>query len=43
MRLDDITIREASSSDADAIAPLFDAYRQFYDKAPDLELARSFP
>lgn len=37
-----ITIRLASLSDADAIAPLFDAYRQFYQQAPALELARSF-
>jgi ribosomal protein S18 acetylase RimI-like enzyme len=42
MRLDDLTIREAVSSDADAIAPLFDAYRQFYGKASDLDLARAF-
>jgi len=42
MPLDDITIREASSGDADVIAPLFDAYRQFYGKAPDLDLARAF-
>jgi len=42
MHLDDITIREASIGDADAIAPLFDAYRQFYGKASDLELARTF-
>lgn len=37
-----ITIRLASLSDADAIAPLFDAYRQFYQQPPALELARSF-
>jgi ribosomal protein S18 acetylase RimI-like enzyme len=37
-----ITIRLASLSDADAIAPLFDAYRQFYQQPPGLELARSF-
>lgn len=37
-----LTIRQASASDADAIAPLFDAYRQFYQQAPALELARTF-
>jgi ribosomal protein S18 acetylase RimI-like enzyme len=37
-----ITTRLASLADADAIAPLFDAYRQFYRQAPDLALARSF-
>jgi ribosomal protein S18 acetylase RimI-like enzyme len=42
MHSDDVTIREAISSDVDAVAPLFDAYRQFYGKASDLELARAF-
>jgi ribosomal protein S18 acetylase RimI-like enzyme len=37
-----ITTRLASLADADAIAPLFDAYRQFYRQEPDLALARSF-
>jgi ribosomal protein S18 acetylase RimI-like enzyme len=36
------TIRRATASDLDVVAPLFDAYRQFYRKAPDLELARRF-
>jgi ribosomal protein S18 acetylase RimI-like enzyme len=37
------TIRRASGSrDADLIAPLFDAYRQFYDKPSDPRLARQF-
>lgn len=31
-----ITTRQANISDLDTIAPLFDAYRQFYSKAPDL-------
>lgn len=35
-------IRRATAADADAIAPLFDAYRQFYGLAPDLALARQF-
>ncbi len=34
--------RRANLQDADAIAPLFDAYRQFYEQASDLALARSF-
>ena len=37
-----ITIRQASASDADGIAPLFDAYRQFYHQPPAIELARTF-
>jgi ribosomal protein S18 acetylase RimI-like enzyme len=37
-----LTIREAVLADLDAVAPLFDAYRQFYRKAPDLALARRF-
>ena len=37
-------IRRATPSDADLdiIAPLFDAYRQFYELPPDLGLARGF-
>ena len=42
MRYDDLTVRKASSRDAAAIAPLFDAYRQFYGKAPDVALAERF-
>ncbi len=37
-----ITTRVASITDLDAIASLFDAYRQFYQQPPDLSLARSF-
>jgi ribosomal protein S18 acetylase RimI-like enzyme len=37
-----ITIRRASTSDLDVLAPLFDAYRQFYRKPADLALARRF-
>ncbi len=37
-----ITTRQASISDLDAIAPLFDAYRQFYGKTTDLAAARTF-
>lgn len=36
------TIRQAGIDDAGIVAPLFDAYRQFYGKAPDAELARQF-
>ena len=35
-------IRQATPHDLPAIAPLFDAYRQFYDQAPDLPLATAF-
>jgi len=34
--------RQAEHSDLDAIAPLFDAYRQFYEKPADLALARRY-
>lgn len=37
-----LQIRRAAVSDVDAIAPLFDAYRQFYGYPPDLPLARQF-
>ena len=37
-----IEIRCAVPADADALAPLFDAYRGFYGRPPDLPLARSF-
>ena len=37
-----ISIRQALPDDAGAIAPLFDAYRQFYEQAADLALAHSF-
>jgi ribosomal protein S18 acetylase RimI-like enzyme len=36
------TIRQATAADTDLVAPLFDAYRQFYGKPTDLELARRF-
>jgi ribosomal protein S18 acetylase RimI-like enzyme len=42
MRYDDLTVRQAGGRDAAAIAPLFDAYRQFYGKAPNLALAERF-
>ncbi len=36
------TTRLATLADLDAVAPLFDAYRQFYDQAPDPALAKRF-
>ena len=38
----DITVRQGTIFDVDLIAPLFDAYRQFYRKPGDLGLARRF-
>lgn len=35
-------IERARAGDADRVAPLFDAYRQFYGSAPDLAGAREF-
>ena len=37
-----VHIRPATPADADTIAPLLDAYRQFYEQAPDLAGARAF-
>jgi ribosomal protein S18 acetylase RimI-like enzyme len=37
-----ISTRQATLADTPAIAPLFDAYRQFYEQAPAPELARAF-
>jgi ribosomal protein S18 acetylase RimI-like enzyme len=37
-----VEIRRAGPSDVEAIAPLFDAYRQFYGRASDVSLARRF-
>jgi hypothetical protein len=37
-----IAVRLAEAADAEAVAPLFDAYRQFYGQASDLDLARRF-
>ena len=36
------TIRTATVSDFDEIAILFDQYRQFYEQAPDISLAKKF-
>jgi ribosomal protein S18 acetylase RimI-like enzyme len=35
-------IRQATLDDLDLVAPLFDAYRQFYQQSPDLPLAHAF-
>jgi len=35
-------IAQASVRDLDAVAPLFDAYRQFYGQTPDIAAARDF-
>jgi len=37
-----MSIRQATLDDLDLVAPLFDAYRQFYRQPHDLPLARSF-
>lgn len=37
-----VEIRRVTPSDVDAIAPLFDAYRQFYGRPSDVFLARRF-
>jgi ribosomal protein S18 acetylase RimI-like enzyme len=39
---DMITIRQAQAADAAAVSPLFDAYRQFYGKPADPDLAARF-
>ncbi len=36
-----MSVREASLSDVDLIAPLFDAYRVFYEETSDLDAARA--
>jgi ribosomal protein S18 acetylase RimI-like enzyme len=37
-----VATRLATVADVERVAPLFDAYRQFYGLAPDLELAQWF-
>jgi len=37
-----LSIRRAGQDDLDALAPLFDAYRQFYAQPPDLPRARAW-
>jgi ribosomal protein S18 acetylase RimI-like enzyme len=38
----DVTVRQASVDDLDRLAPMFDAYRQFYRATGDLARAREF-
>jgi ribosomal protein S18 acetylase RimI-like enzyme len=40
--MSDVAVRQATVFDLDVLAPLFDAYRQFYRKPADLALARRF-
>lgn len=42
MRHHDLHVRQATVADVAAVASLFDGYRQFYGKAPDLALAEQF-
>ena len=37
-----VIVKQASVRDVEGIAPLFDAYRQFYEQPADLPLATSF-
>ena len=37
-----VQVRQATLRDLDAVVPLFDAYRQFYRQAGDLERAREY-
>lgn len=37
-----VTTRRAALADLDTVAPLFDAYRQFYAQPPDADAARRF-
>jgi GNAT superfamily N-acetyltransferase len=37
-----VIVRQATIVDLDLVAPLFDAYRQFYRKPADLDLAKKF-
>lgn len=40
--MSEVRTRRAATGDLDAIAPLFDAYRQFYQQPADLALARRY-
>ena len=37
-----LTVRTATPEDVEEIVPLFDAYRQFFTKQPDLATSRAF-
>jgi GNAT superfamily N-acetyltransferase len=38
----DIAVRQATIADVELVVPLFDAYRQFYRRPSDPDLARQF-
>ncbi|HSB53722.1 MAG TPA: GNAT family N-acetyltransferase [Gemmatimonadales bacterium] len=40
--MSELVIRPATAADLDALAPLFDGYRRFYEQPGDLALARKF-
>lgn len=40
--MSNITLRQAALSDLDELVPLFDAYRQFYGRASDVDAVRAF-
>ena len=42
MSVSDIRVERASIDDVDTVAPLFDAYRQFYRQPSDIAAARAF-
>ena len=42
MKTREVEVRQATRADVDLLVPLFDAYRQFYRQAGDLERARRF-
>ena len=37
-----VQVKRANAADSETIAPLFDAYRQFYQQATDLDGARAY-
>jgi ribosomal protein S18 acetylase RimI-like enzyme len=37
-----VNVRRATTDDIGRLAPLFDAYRQFYERPSDLEMSREF-
>lgn len=42
LRLSTFKTRRANIKDLEKIAPMFDAYRQFYEQEPNLEFAKEF-
>src|SRR3954471_12248848 len=41
-RMSPLTLRHATPDDIDALAPLFDAYRRFYEQPGDVALAGAY-